>query len=72
VDDEKTTAGSVRFQVYGDSRLLAYSDVKTTSAGPSTLAASTAGYATLELRVTDGRNGINSDHADWGNATVAC
>jgi alpha-galactosidase len=72
VDDEKTAAGSVRFQVYGDGRLLAYSDVKTTSAGPSTLSASTAGYATLELRVTDGRNGINSDHADWGNATITC
>jgi alpha-galactosidase len=72
VDDEKTSTGSVRFQVYGDGRLLAYSDVKTTSAGPSTLSASTAGRSTLELRVTDGRNTINSDHADWGNATITC
>jgi alpha-galactosidase len=72
VDDEVTTTGSVRFAVYGDGRLLGYSDVKTTTAGPSTLTVSTTGYSTLELRVTDGRNGISYDHADWGAATLTC
>jgi alpha-galactosidase len=72
VDDEVTTTGSVRFQVYGDGRLLGYSDVKTSSAGPSTLSVTTTGYSTLELRVTDGRNGISYDHADWGDAVVTC
>ncbi|HET6211466.1 MAG TPA: NPCBM/NEW2 domain-containing protein [Micromonosporaceae bacterium] len=72
VDDEKTSNGSVRFQVYGDGQLLAYSGVKTVSDGPTTLTVPTGGYSTVELRVTDGRNGINSDHADWGNAALTC
>ena len=74
VDDEVTsTTASVRFQVYGDGKLLAYSGVKTASQGPSTLAVATGGYSTLELRVTDGRTGgIDFDHADWGNATLSC
>ncbi|MGH3768691.1 MAG: NPCBM/NEW2 domain-containing protein [Pseudonocardiaceae bacterium] len=73
VDDEVTNAvASVRFQVYGDGRLLAYTDVKTASQGATALSVPTAGYATLELRVTDARDGNNSDHADWGAATLTC
>jgi alpha-galactosidase len=74
VDDEVTNSlASVRFQVYGDGRLLAYSGVKTASQGPSPLVVPTGGYSTLELRVTDGRSGgVDYDHADWGNATLTC
>jgi alpha-galactosidase len=74
VDDEvSNAAASVRFQVYGDGRLLAYTAVKTASQGPTPLSVATGGYSTLELRVTDGRSGgISYDHADWGNATVTC
>ncbi|WP_203996641.1 NPCBM/NEW2 domain-containing protein [Virgisporangium aurantiacum] len=73
VDAESGTAGSVRFQVYGDGRLLAYSDVKTGGQAPTRITVGTAGYTTLELRVTDGRtNGITSDHADWGSPTLTC
>ena len=32
----------------------------------------TAGYLTLELRVTDARTGIDYDHADWGAPTLTC
>jgi alpha-galactosidase len=74
VDDEvSNAAASVRFQVYGDGKLLAYSGVKRAADGPTRLSVSTGGYSTLELRVTDARdNGINYDHADWGAATLTC
>jgi alpha-galactosidase len=72
VDDEVAATGSVRFQVYGNGRLLGFSDVKTASAGPSSLSVATTGLLTVELRVTDGRNGIAYDHADWGAATLTC
>ncbi len=72
VDDETGNNGSVRFQVYGDGRLLAYSDVKTGTQGSAPMKVATAGYTALELRVTDGRDGRNSDHADWGAATLTC
>ncbi|WP_432977887.1 NPCBM/NEW2 domain-containing protein [Dactylosporangium sp. CA-233914] len=73
VDAETGTAGSVRFAVYGDGRLLGYSPVKSGGQAPTRLTVSTGGYLTLELRVTDARtNGITSDHADWGSPTLVC
>ncbi|MGI5236937.1 NPCBM/NEW2 domain-containing protein [Dactylosporangium sp. CA-139066] len=73
VDAEAGTNGSVRFAVYGDGRLLAYTGVKTGGQAPTRLTVSTAGYLDLELRVTDGRtNGIQYDHADWGAPTLVC
>ncbi|MDI1463310.1 NPCBM/NEW2 domain-containing protein [Catellatospora sp. KI3] len=73
IDDEVSSAAAgVRFQVYGDGKLLAYTDVKTASQGATTLSVPTAGYATLELRAADGRNGIDYDHGDWGAATLTC
>lgn len=74
IDDESGHANaSVRFQVYGDGKLLAYSGIKRAADGPTRLSVATGGYSTLELRVTDARNnGINYDHADWGGATLTC
>jgi alpha-galactosidase len=73
VDAETGTAGSVRFAVYGDGRLLAYTGVKTGGQAPTRLSVSTGGYLNLELRVTDARtNAITSDHADWGSPTLVC
>jgi alpha-galactosidase len=73
IDDETTDgAASVRFAVYGDGRLLAYSGVKRAADGPTRLAVATGGYSTLELRVSDSRNGITHDHADWAAATLVC
>ncbi|MGH3714863.1 MAG: NPCBM/NEW2 domain-containing protein [Micromonosporaceae bacterium] len=64
--------GTVRFQVYGDGRLLAYSDVKTGGQAATALAVPTAGVKALELRVTAARDGINYDHADWADAQLVC
>ena len=74
VDDEISSAdASVRFQVYGDGRLLAYSGVKRAADGPTRMIVPTGGYSTLELRVADARDhGISFDHADWGAATLVC
>jgi alpha-galactosidase len=71
-DEVSNPSASVRFQVYGEGRLLAYSPVKTGADGPTRLTVSTGGYTTLELRVTDARNGTNFDNADWGAATLTC
>ncbi|GAB2807247.1 NPCBM/NEW2 domain-containing protein [Lentzea nigeriaca] len=73
IDDEVSDeAASVRFLVYGDGELLADSGVKTADRGPSTLEVTTTGYATLELRVTDARDGNLFDHADWGDPVLTC
>ncbi|MFI5911512.1 NPCBM/NEW2 domain-containing protein [Dactylosporangium sp. NPDC051541] len=72
VDNEVGANGSVRFQVYGDGKLLAYTGVKSGGQAPTRISVSTGGYLNLELRVTDARNGINSDHADWGSPTLVC
>ncbi|GAA3450926.1 NPCBM/NEW2 domain-containing protein [Dactylosporangium matsuzakiense] len=73
VDNEVGANGSVRFQLYGDGKLLAYTGVKTGGQPPTRISASVGGYQNLELRVTDARNnGINYDHADWGSPTLVC
>lgn len=73
IDDEVSdAAASVRFLVYGDGKLLGHSDIRTASQGAVTLSVATTGHTTLELRVTDGRNGSSYDHADWGAATITC
>jgi alpha-galactosidase len=72
VDDEKTATGSVVFQLWRDSTLVADSGLKTTAQGPTHLSANIAGGTTLRLVITDGGNGIDSDHGDWGNAQVTC
>jgi alpha-galactosidase len=72
VDAEVGSAGSVRFAVYGDGRLLSYSDTLTGGRTPVTLTVAVAGVADLELRVTDNRDGDISDHADWGDAMLTC
>ncbi|HEU4424591.1 MAG TPA: glycoside hydrolase family 97 catalytic domain-containing protein [Pilimelia sp.] len=72
IDDEVTQPGSVAFHVLGDDRPLADSGVVRSGDGARPLAADTVGVRILTLRVTDGGDGRNFDHADWGGARVAC
>jgi alpha-galactosidase len=72
VDDEVGDRGSVRFQVYGDGKLLAYSNPIGGAQGSTALNVAIGGYRTLELRVTDGRDTVDYDHADWGEARITC
>ncbi len=72
LDSEVGGNGSVRFAVYADGRLLAYTDVRNGNQPAVALATGLAGATTLELRVTDARDGINYDHADWADARITC
>lgn len=31
-----------------------------------------SGVSVLDLRVTDGGDGVDSDHADWAAAAISC
>ncbi|WTX58391.1 NPCBM/NEW2 domain-containing protein [Streptomyces sp. NBC_00648] len=72
VDDESTKGGSVRFQIWRDTTLVADSGVRTAADPPRHLSADLKGGSKLRLVVTDGGDGINYDHADWADAKLAC
>ena len=76
VDDE-VTRGSIRFRVFGDGTLLYDSDPaaggNVTGAHPGlAVSVDVSGRQQLRLYVTDGGDGIGSDHADWADARVTC
>jgi len=70
VDDEVGSGGSVVFQVYGDGQLLFDSGKMTGNSTTQSMKVDVSGKSQLKLVVTDGGNGINSDHADWAGARL--
>jgi len=69
VDDEvKGNIGSVEFRIYGDGRLLYRSGVMKAGQKPKEVSVDLAGIRTLVLVVTSAGDGVNYDHADWGEA----
>ncbi|MFJ9037498.1 NPCBM/NEW2 domain-containing protein [Streptomyces sp. NPDC102406] len=72
VDDEKGTKGTVAFEVWADGRKVASTGVLSNSDAPQALSADVTGAQVVRLVVTDGGDGIDSDHADWGDAQVSC
>ena len=58
--------------VLGDGKELAKTGVMTASLAAQQLAANLSGVQVLDLVVTDGGDGTDSDHADWANATITC
>ncbi|PSL02433.1 alpha-galactosidase-like protein [Haloactinopolyspora alba] len=72
VDDEVGDQGSVAFRVAGDDATLAETGVLTGADGPRALDVDVSGVQLLTLEVTDGGDGINSDHADWAGAMLHC
>jgi hypothetical protein len=72
VDDEVGDAGSVQFQVWGDGKKLYDSGVVRGTQDPTGAYANVTGVQTMKLMVLDGGDGVDNDHADWGNARVAC
>jgi len=72
VDDEVGTKGSVIFQVFLDGTKVYDSGVMTGATATNNIALSLGTAATLELVVTDGGDGIDSDHADWAAAQITC
>lgn len=72
VDDEVADRGSVSFRVTGDDRVLASTPVLRGTDGPHALDVPVGGVRILTLEVTDGGDGMNHDHADWGGARLSC
>ncbi|WP_033440487.1 glycoside hydrolase family 97 catalytic domain-containing protein [Saccharothrix sp. NRRL B-16314] len=72
LDDETTSPGSVVFQVLGDGRVLHDSGVLRGTDPARSISVDTTGVRMLGLRVTDGGDGRNFDHADWADARLAC
>ncbi|MGA4950755.1 NPCBM/NEW2 domain-containing protein [Streptomyces lydicamycinicus] len=72
LDDEVGANGSVVFQIYRDTTKVADSGLMTVDQPAKRLTADLSGGSQLRLVVTDGGNGNNSDHADWGNPQLTC
>jgi hypothetical protein len=72
IDDEVTQSGSVDFQILGDDRPLVSSGVVRSPDPAKPLTADVSGVQILRLRVTDGGDNKNFDHADWANARLSC
>ncbi len=70
VDDETCANGSVRFEVYGDGRLLAQTPVVHRGQPAVSLSANLKGIRVAEFVVSDGGNGIDCDHANWLNPVI--
>jgi alpha-galactosidase len=72
IDDESGNNGRVVFQLWRDGVKVADSGAVTGTQGSKHLTANVSGGSMLVLAVTDGGDGINFDHADWGNVQVTC
>ena len=72
VDDEKDTKGTVAFEVWADGKKVASTGVLTNSDAAQALSADVTGAQVVRLVVTDGGDGVDSDHADWGDAQLSC
>ena len=72
VDDETGNRGSVAFEVWGDGALLASSGIVTGGQPAVPLTAAVTDVDVLELRATDGGDGMDYDHADWADARIIC
>ena len=72
VDDEVGDRGSVAFQVRGDGDVLVETGVVRGTQAAVPIYADVTGVSALELVVRSGGDGVGWDHADWGNARLAC
>ncbi|MFF9125600.1 NPCBM/NEW2 domain-containing protein [Streptomyces sp. NPDC014889] len=72
VDDEKDGRGTVAFEIWADGRKAASTGVLTNAMGARPLSADVTGAQVVRLVVTDGGDGIDSDHADWADARLVC
>lgn len=72
VDDEKGAIGTVAFEIWADGTKVASTGVLTNAMPAEHLSADVTGARTIRLVVTDGGDGIDSDHADWADAVVSC
>ncbi|WP_328542956.1 MULTISPECIES: NPCBM/NEW2 domain-containing protein [unclassified Streptomyces] len=72
VDDEKGTKGTVTFEIWADGKKVASTGTLTNADAAEPLSADVSGAQAVRLVVTDAGDGVDSDHADWGDATLSC
>ncbi|MCX4825089.1 NPCBM/NEW2 domain-containing protein [Streptomyces sp. NBC_01142] len=72
VDDEKVFNGTVAFEIWADGKKAASTGVLTNAMAAQPLSADVSGAEVVRLVVTDGGDGINSDHADWADLRIGC
>jgi hypothetical protein len=72
LDEEVGDRGSVVFEVWGDGEPLAVSGIVRGPQAPVPIAADLRGVGRMALVVTPGGDGNAFDHADWGDARLAC
>lgn len=72
LDEEVGDRGSVVFEVWAGDELLATSGLVRGPQAAVPLAADVGGLETVTLVVTAGGDGPAFDHADWGDARLAC
>src|SRR3712207_3474126 len=72
IDEEVGALGAARFQVLTGTTVLADSGVVAGTQGAATIDIPVTAGAELRLVVGDGGNGVDYDHADWGDAKFAC
>ncbi|MET8244215.1 NPCBM/NEW2 domain-containing protein [Streptomyces sp. NPDC005202] len=72
VDDEKGTKGTVAFEIWADGTKVASTGVLTNAEPAHPITADVTGALVIRLVVTDGGDGIDSDHADWADARLSC
>lgn len=70
VDDEKKGLGSVVFEVRKDGKVASRTRTMRGGDAPQVLDVDLRGAKTLDLIVSDGGDGIDSDHADWADAKI--
>ncbi|SEF46125.1 NPCBM/NEW2 domain-containing protein [Paenibacillus sp. UNC499MF] len=70
VDSEVGSVGTVEFQVVVDNQVVFSSGVMNRDIAAKEVNINLSGKNELKLKVTDGGDGINSDHADWVNARL--
>lgn len=69
-DGNRSEKGSVEFIVYGDGKELWRSGIMKKSDGIKEINMDIGGVKKLLLKVEDGGDGINYDHADWADARL--
>ncbi|WP_406165771.1 NPCBM/NEW2 domain-containing protein [Streptomyces sp. NBC_00996] len=72
VDDEKAAKGTVAFEIWADGTKVASTGVLTNAMPAQPITADVTGAQAVRLVVTDGGDGIDSDHADWADAKLSC
>ncbi len=68
--DREVSGNTIIFEVWGDGRKLWDSGLMSIYDEPRKVDLDISGVEILELRVSDGGDGITADHADWADAVL--